>query len=1126
MSNVHILTGCGGTGISTLLRTLELMVEDQYWRSRLHTDVYFILIDTDSKDIENFQLRKKALLAGLRDEPYVMVHNLAQNIMHLQTPVLNHFRSFKTDPAETAGRDRLLAHWWNRGPEMPFYAPWVSDIIAGAGQCSPVSYFLSWLRMRDFEQSLDQLLREIENRGRSWSMLNTVIVSGLAGGTGRGCWQWIGFKMRDFFARNGHQPSPTGFLIDQSAFNDRKIKRPRTATSMTINSLTGLSELSAWIANQRVPGYADSYGFRLPSFASPDNERSDVIQPDPMANQNHGGPINSAYLIFGSNGKNHLASAEQYFEMVGTGIYCALSNSDVKSQKINDRSHYNSMASATVEIKANQIRKFFEWTSRARAIARLQKVDPAAATKAHKEFLRTTKLRLGLSSGSSVTASGTVANPMVEDERGTPLQRFLAILSDQRNGKRIALSEAFRSDDHAIVLDAAQQLAAESETMVAEAREKLIDQYNMTVTDSFPSLEESMKRGPVGQALAAAHELYQSMGSVRNVLSMIRHLRLTLAGERESLNKDFEGEFRDVARLVTELSGRQYGLIGERFNDDEEKEIFDTCEMQFVGANSEHIRSYLQAIYGGLIKQLSDVETRLESYREALQAAEVTLEDRCNAIVPGTSDAFSILFCDPTRPEESAIDPLQPERFHRRTLRPIMTEELVDQLVEPIVSKSVVLTSLIEDALRPLDDDPYVQQQNVRHQRDRIIEEVTQTVRIPDDFMPREFSLRKVASDLAKVWCRRLDEAVSMDDRSYLLGRCRSTLGFTPETLKGQGGVQHQLPSTEEIIHSLAAVTAQNCKAYWQVRNDDMVKDFTVTLFFVTDLSAEESKTLVRQRLGDRPIELEVVPKTDNNQYAGHNPYVLLAYSSEGLDDLESLQSVRYHEEAGIEGIIKKTEDPSGEIMFHQGIGFTSPVFVNDKELSAKRWKPWASDLAFAESEHERQVLDATLYALFPGVGADAEEASVSDLHRRLAGIDWPTPLFRLESGNRFKFSRLPREWEGGKGREDHQTVELDGWSPNGTVASSAGIANVLQKLKSSDALVQRLLQEAETFLRDVLPSQQYGPKTQERQEVFHAYQRWLREQMDAFEKDDPARQAWSALLTRAAHWGIQTESK
>ncbi|TWT89483.1 tubulin-like doman-containing protein [Stieleria varia] len=1122
-SNVHILTGCGGTGVTTLLRTLELMVEDPYWRPRLHRDIYFILIDTDRKDIQNFKRRKSELLAGLPHEPYLLVHNLAQNISHLQQPVLSRFRANDESPDAIKGRDRLLRHWWNRSASEPFYAPWVDDIVQGAGQCGPVSYFLSWLRMPEFDVALKDLLREIETRQGGlgpWKVLNSLIVSGLAGGTGRGCWQWIGFKIRDFFARQGHSPAPTGFLIDQSAFEDRKRSRPRTAVAMTVNSLTGLSELSGWITNQRAENHKDVYRFRLPSFHSPANEVSDVIQPDPESNQWHGGPINSVHLIFGSNGQTHLASAEQYFEMVGTGIYCAISNSDIQAQNINDRgsAHYYSMASATVEVKANQIRKFFEWTARAEAIHRLRNRDDSVADRAAGEFLKQNKLQLGLLSATSRSAK--VDSPFEPDAHGTPLQRLLAFIDGARAKFKNALNEAFDSDDTDLVLDAAGQLSGERESLIADARQKLKAAFDEVRIASFDEVEPEMQTFPVGPALAAAKQLYERTGSVANMLQFLKRTRQTFEYERESLNAVTESTHREIDSLINQVSGRSYALFGERFDDAEETEIKSACDIQFLAKNDEHIRMYLKSIYAEWIGKLRSLEERLELYLESLGAAEILLRDRCDAVVPGTTDARSLLFSKEDKPEDSAIDPLHPERFFRRTLQPVISDARINELVEPMVAKSSVLTSLVSDAFKPLDKDAYVRQQTGRNQRDRLVAEVTQVVRVNDDFMPREFALRKVAYDLAKAWCKRLDGAVSSDERNYLTDLCYATLGFKPQTQKSRDEIQHVLPTEEDIIHYLAAATAKNCKPYWQIRSDALVHPFSVSLFFVTDLSEDESKAKLQPLLTDRPVNIDVNARTNNDQHSGHNPYVLLAYSNEGIDSLEPIQSARYHEEENIETLIKQTENPSGDTIFQRGIGYTSPIFVTEPAISSKRWKPWAKDLRFEENQRQGRVMDAILYSLFPG---KSDDAHVVDLLSKLSHCDWPMSLFEPQDRNYFKVARLPRIWQGGRSAIDQQTSHLDGWSEGSNVASSAGIANVLKRLEESPAWVGRIHQETEMFLDDVLPFLGYGPTTPARKAVFAAFQGWLRSEMDDADKnkDEAAREIWSTLLQRAAQWGI-----
>ncbi|MEL7338015.1 MAG: tubulin-like doman-containing protein, partial [Planctomycetota bacterium] len=111
---VQLLVGCGGTGIKTMKRVVELMSQDQKWRHKMSTHVYFIVIDTEQKDTQDFIRAVDQCLRGKARKPHIVSINLSQSARILQPDVHRYMRADETDPSRFAGRDRLLQHWWHR----------------------------------------------------------------------------------------------------------------------------------------------------------------------------------------------------------------------------------------------------------------------------------------------------------------------------------------------------------------------------------------------------------------------------------------------------------------------------------------------------------------------------------------------------------------------------------------------------------------------------------------------------------------------------------------------------------------------------------------------------------------------------------------------------------------------------------------------------------------------------------------------------------------------------------------------------------------------------------------------------------------------------------------------------
>jgi hypothetical protein len=203
--------------VRTLIRLNELLSQDYYWRRRIDNEIFYVVVDTDIEEIKEFHAAIRSHLKGVKDPPYTTPVKLAEGVTHLK-PLINQyfFEPFKS-ATDTSGRDRLLAHWWNRGPQSLFTAPNVIGVTDGAGQCPPVSYFLTWKSLEGLEGQFKQLIEEVQKRQHGFGnidVLNFIIVAGLAGGTGRGSWELIAFKLREMFRRYKKTPKPRAFLFD------------------------------------------------------------------------------------------------------------------------------------------------------------------------------------------------------------------------------------------------------------------------------------------------------------------------------------------------------------------------------------------------------------------------------------------------------------------------------------------------------------------------------------------------------------------------------------------------------------------------------------------------------------------------------------------------------------------------------------------------------------------------------------------------------------------------------------------------------------------------------------------------------------------------------------------------
>ncbi|GIX03561.1 MAG: hypothetical protein KatS3mg113_0567 [Planctomycetaceae bacterium] len=107
----HILVGCGGSGLKTLARVNELLSEDQAWRRRAPSDIYYVVVDTDAAEIREFERQVNASFQGMSRAPYVATFSLARDETTLQPLVQRYF----IDPYKNNPDDPGLNAFWNIG---------------------------------------------------------------------------------------------------------------------------------------------------------------------------------------------------------------------------------------------------------------------------------------------------------------------------------------------------------------------------------------------------------------------------------------------------------------------------------------------------------------------------------------------------------------------------------------------------------------------------------------------------------------------------------------------------------------------------------------------------------------------------------------------------------------------------------------------------------------------------------------------------------------------------------------------------------------------------------------------------------------------------------------------------
>jgi hypothetical protein len=234
-----------------------------------------------------------------------------------------------------------------------------------------VSHFLAWDGLRRFEELLERIAMHAQNhRNMENFHVELMMVAGLAGGTGRGCWQTLSLKTREYFGRRQQSCRPTGFFFDATVFSDIQRGRPDQKVKLQVNGLTGLSELAMWLRSD-LDG--TERRFNLPDLRNPGDARVDVIDTEqymPESKRARKGrcPVHRAY-IFTNEGGVWLDRADDAYRMAAAAIYGRFAVSSTRSADANTPARAMATATSVMYVPISDIRRSVQLKAKARRVA-------------------------------------------------------------------------------------------------------------------------------------------------------------------------------------------------------------------------------------------------------------------------------------------------------------------------------------------------------------------------------------------------------------------------------------------------------------------------------------------------------------------------------------------------------------------------------------------------------------------------------------------------------------------------------------------------------------------------------------------------------------------------------------
>ena len=353
-SPARLYVGFGGSGMKTLAELTAAIARNAEWGPDVETNLAFLLVDTNIKDIEKWGEQIRSTCRKIAREPIVRVIHLSKGRPTFQDRAAAVFERHSQNR-------RLRRAWWFDDDLRPFTAhKFRQSPELGAGQCPLISAFLAWDNIGTIEDEVAGIVDEFKRRltqfkgNQAWT-LSATFVAGLAGGTGRGCWSILAAKVREVLGKIDRPTTPSAFFYDASVFR-HVITDPDEKLKTQVNALTGFSELTAWLKKGEQRG---SDPFFIPSLDNPDDPAHDAIDTSRVAGEtNPAGhsPVDEADVIFSQGRAGRLGDPEQYYQIVANALYSRLIG-DIAGATAN-ASGFGGVGSTTISVPVEDIRDY------------------------------------------------------------------------------------------------------------------------------------------------------------------------------------------------------------------------------------------------------------------------------------------------------------------------------------------------------------------------------------------------------------------------------------------------------------------------------------------------------------------------------------------------------------------------------------------------------------------------------------------------------------------------------------------------------------------------------------------------------------------------------------------------
>ena len=986
-----LIIGCGGSGLATMIAHWQRLA---YGRNRNPDSYCYLAIDSGRNALIDFQSAMERLGGGVR--PLVQTIQIGRDDNRVEDLVYKHFVAPFKDGGNDVGKARLQKHWWHDENGRPYRGnPGIMGVDYNAVDC----YGFTWDGLLAIENAIRYLMDyglHVCLHGGSPSNIMDVdvyVISSLAGNTGRGSWSLVALKVREFISKRfGKNVRTVGVLYDamvyESIFRGELYKRQRCM----VNAMTGLSELSCWLAkNER----EDSFSYRLPNLHDPQNERSDVIVADGDDENTCEGPITELRLVREEPG---FQSPLEYFKETADVLYLDMAGGDAPMPRMS--CGFTSSAFASASSNYTSSHSVSACSSRCDAFeVEAPKIEWYCKTEAYKVAVRRFLCSDDDVSSDVVQLFKTVPLDNVvrelgdvrPDDRGSLFQRLASVLMKRAESKfagfmerlpRMKVEEAM-GEMEAIVKKVS---SADVETAMAEVLLSL-GMKDGSLDNVFAFVEEEAIR-----VLRGSSEQTVSLGRLRDLLLQLQSA-LTKSGTSvevvspsmsamDAMRKFGKRTFFEILFGRPVFSEGKIAMLLRREGAAFSGIIVD----QFLSNNYEELRRTVDGLREGMLKKVAELRSTVQQLEESGQRVCEYWEkhgyDDGFGMTTGVSDgegAYRRIFAAPDNIFDSIVEDRRANIGSHRILKPIVeSREQLSHLIE----ESLLETGLERVRERLVDrmfmaDDKVDDAASLDHEVRDIIEH---NITLKQGFMENNFAFMKVLESNRIYWNEEIKRQQGSNDSMGEIGDFfRRMLGVE---LIRDWDHSCKLPDVDEIKYTIVG-TLSHCSAAcndldwdvgaqsvemtvwvpfainedgWKVREHGYGKYISEAgSFTVHDITNPASSFYAYFSRTNFFIITSGEPVAWKRRRGDAGP-VLREESEVRLVHLfDVFRSLRYYMKPDVAEKLMETEREDGKSIFDKdpslgGLGYPSPIYVRDAKLSALRWKPWVS---VQETSHE-----------------------------------------------------------------------------------------------------------------------------------------------------------------------------